>query len=244
MACASFAGVRLPTPQPADVRDVHEGRPYELWLPKSEPPWPGMVVLHGAGSCKENHSDFARACMASGWAAITYDQRGHGEAEDEMGPRAVEDVTRMARFLAATDGVDERRVCARGSSMGGFMAIHAGAVSELISGVIAICPAEEPGLRRALRDGELEMRADVAALDAWLSEHDIRDAVAMLAGRPLLLLHARGDERVPYTASEELFARAGEPKRLIVTPGGHHRSIQHDLELQSYSLIWLERRLR
>ena len=29
--------------------------------------------------------------------------------------------------------------------------------------------------------------------------------------------------------------RAGEPKRLLLLPGGHHRSLQHDLELQGVS---------
>ena len=52
----------------------------------------------------------------------------------------------------------------------------------------------------------------------------------------LLLLHARGDEQVPYTVSEGLHAAAREPKRLTVFPGGHHRSLQHDLEVQNLSL--------
>ena len=41
---------------------------------------------------------------------------------------------------------------------------------------------------------------------------------------------------MPYTVSEELHAAAHEPKRLIVFPGGHHRSLQHDLEVQNLSL--------
>jgi uncharacterized protein len=202
-----------------------------------------MIVLHGAGSAKENHADFARLCAASGWVALTYDQRGHGESADVMGPQAVEDVGRMAAMLAARGDVRVRRICVRGSSMGGFLAIHAAATSNALAGVIAVCPATEEGLRRGLRDGDLEMRADVDALDAWLAEHDVAEAASLLAGRPLLLLHARGDERVPYMSSEAIFARAGEPKRLLLLPGGHHRSIQHDAELQAVSLRWLERAL-
>jgi fermentation-respiration switch protein FrsA (DUF1100 family) len=56
-------------------------------------------------------------------------------------------------------------------------------------------------------------------------------------------MHARGDEQVPYTHSEELYAAAGEPKRLLVVPGGHHRSLQHDVEMQNESLRFLERAL-
>jgi len=222
---------------------VHEGRPYELWLPESEPPWPAIVILHGAGSRKENHADFARAAAGYGWAALSFDQRGHGESGDEMSPAAIDDPARMARFLTETEGVDPGRVCARGSSMGGFMAIHAAAASDALAGAITICPAGEHDLLRGLRRGELEMRADAAALEPWLQEHDLREAVGLMRGKPLLLIHARGDEQIPYTWSEELYARATEPRKLIVLPGGHHRSAQHDAELHGIALRWLEREL-
>jgi len=204
-----------------------------------------MVILHGAGSGKESHGDFGRLCAASGWAAVSYDQRGHGEGTDRMSPAALADVGRMATFLATREGVDPGRVCVRGSSMGGYLAIHAAATEDRLAGAIAICPASEDGLRRGLRDGSLEMRADVDALDAWLSEHDLREAVAELGPKPLILLHARGDERVPYAWSEELYARArsADAARLVILPGGHHRSVQHDPELQAMALRWLARAL-
>lgn len=236
--------MRLPSPRTATERGVHEGRPFELWLPANgDGPWPGVVVLHGAGSRKENHADFARAASGYGWAALTFDQRGHGESDDEMSPAAFADVGRMARLLAESDGVDPGRICVRGSSMGGFLAIHAAATSDSIRGAVAICPAAEDGLRRALRRGELEMRADADSLDAWLGEHDVRDAVELMGAKPLMLIHARGDETIPYTWSQELYGRAADPRKLIVLPGGHHRSAQHDAELHGVALRWLERAL-
>ena len=60
------------------------------------PPWPGIVICHGAGSRKENHADFARLAAANGWAALAFDARGHGASEGEMTPDAVEDVIAMA----------------------------------------------------------------------------------------------------------------------------------------------------
>jgi alpha-beta hydrolase superfamily lysophospholipase len=205
-----------------------------------------MVIVHGAGSRKENHGDFGRACAAAGWAAIAYDQRGHGTSDDEMGPEALADVGRMARFLASRAEVDAARVCIRGSSMGGFIAIHGAATSDALSGVVAICPAGEEHLLRGLRSGELEMRAGPEAreaLAAWLGEHDLREAVELMGTKPLLLIHAEGDERIPSEWSQELYARAGEPRKLILLPGGHHRSAQHDAELQGVALRWLERQL-
>lgn len=237
---------RLATPKPPTETGNEHGRPYLLWLPETSPPWPGMLIVHGAGSRKENHADFGRACAAAGWAALAYDQRGHGDADDEFSPQAAADVGRMARVLAARPGVDARRVCVRGSSMGGFMAIHGAAIAAAIAGVIAICPAGEEHLLRGMRNETLEFRASEQAradLAAWFTEHDIREAVGLLAGRPLLLIHARGDERIPFEFSEELYARAAEPRKLIVLPGGHHRSAQHDPEVQGVGLRWLERAL-
>ena len=237
----------LPAPKPQSELGVADGRPYLLWLPETAPPWPAMVIVHGAGSAKENHADFGRACAAAGWAALAYDQRGHGDGDDEMSAEALADVGRMARFLAARDGVDPARVCARGSSMGGFVAIHGAATSEAIAVVIAICPAGEEHLLRGLRAGTLEFRASDRAradLAAWLGEHDLRDAVGLLGAKPLILIHAEGDERIPSEFSAELYERAAEPKKLVMLPGGHHRSAQHDAELQGVALRWMERSLR
>ena len=154
-----------------DWRRGHAGPPDAAVPP---PPWPGIVVLHGAGSQKENHADFARLAAAAGWAAIVFDQRGHGESEGEMGPGAFDDVSTMARLLAASSGVDRKRIAVRGSSMGGFMAIHAAAQDPSLAGVIAICPAGEDHLARGLRRGELEMRiGDPVATELWLAESDL-----------------------------------------------------------------------
>jgi pimeloyl-ACP methyl ester carboxylesterase len=206
-----------------------------------------MVIVHGAGSRKENHGDFGRACAAAGWAALAYDQGGHGDSEDEMTPRALADAAAMARFLGDRPDVDARRVCIRGSSLGGFIAIHTAATSEAIAGVVAICPSDEQHLLRGLREDTLHFRAGPQAradLEAWLGEHDLREAVTLLGERPLLLVHADGDERIPVESSRELHRRATTPvKKLIVLPGGHHRSAQHDPELQGIALRWLARSL-
>jgi len=133
-------------------------------------------------------------------------------------------------------------VALRGSSMGGFCAIQAAAIDPTVAAVVAICPAPEDFLLRGLRDGRFEFEGDERPTEMWLESLSTRRAVASLAGRTaLLLLHAKGDEQVPYAVSEELHAHAGEPKRLLLLPGGHHRSVQHDPELQEVSLRFITR---
>ena len=69
-------------------------------------------------------------------------------------------------------------------------------------------------------------------LEAWLLAQDVGEAVERIAGRPLILMHAEGDTQIPSDHSEELYERAGEPRKLIIAPGGAHTTVQHDPELQ------------
>jgi alpha-beta hydrolase superfamily lysophospholipase len=220
-----------PVPAPPELGEL-DGLAYALFLPDDEPR-AGVVILHGAGSAKESHFDFARSCRADGIAALAYDARGHGRSAGEFGPAAIDDALAMVQLLRGHAGP----VALRGSSMGGFQAIHAGARDPSLCAVVAICPAPEDILLRGLRSRELqEFRCDAPATERWLEGLDIYAAAAGLApATALLLLHARGDEQIPWTVSEELYAAAAEPKRLLVLPGGHHRSLQHDLELQAES---------
>ncbi|MFZ0041295.1 MAG: alpha/beta fold hydrolase [Solirubrobacteraceae bacterium] len=221
-----------------------DGLAYTLWLPPppQPPPRAGIVILHGAASCKESHHDFARAAVALGLAAIAFDQRGHGESEAPMDARMADDVVTIARHLRAALGDEDAPIALRGSSMGGYLAIVAAEPVDARA-VVAICPASAAGLRRGLEADKLGFRADRSSLVDFLETHDLTESVESLEA-PLLLLHAEADERVPVQHSRELAGYMRNPaSRLIAVPGGHHRSIQHDLELQAVSLRFIEQAL-
>jgi fermentation-respiration switch protein FrsA (DUF1100 family) len=230
-----------------DREGTHHGLAYALRLPdpaRIAPPWAGIVVIHGAGSRKENHADFARLATATGWAALTFDLPGHGESGGEMSGHAIGAVIEMVRFLGQHESVDGERVALRGSSLGGFLAITAAARGPDVAGVIAICPAPPEHLARGVRSRELDMRiGDPIDLEAWLAGQDLGEAVERIAGRPLILMHAEGDIQIPSEHTADLFERAGEPRKLVIVPGGTPRSVQHDPELQGLGLIWLEGQL-
>ncbi len=97
-----------------------------------------MLVLHGAGSAKESHFDFARMCVAYGFAALAYDARGHGRSGGALGPAAIDDAVALLGLLRERGAP---AVALRGSSMGGFSAILAAARDGRAAAVAAICPA-------------------------------------------------------------------------------------------------------
>jgi uncharacterized protein len=227
---------------------AHTGRQaglaYTVWLPPEGPRARrgGVIVLHGAGSSKENHYDFVRAALALGLGAIAFDQRGHGESDGPMDARAVEDIVTMAGVLRAGLGDEHAPLALRGSSMGGYLAILAAAPVKARA-VVAICPASAEGLRRGVQRSAFSFDVDAEALSDWLEANPLEPAVRALAA-PLLLMHAEGDEQVPVQHSRELSGIANAPgSRLITVPGGHHRSIQHDEELQAVSLSFIVKAL-
>src|ERR687885_185414 len=196
------ASMKHPLPARPEL-GTRDGLAYALFLPPVEPR-AGVVICHGAGSAKESHFDFARAAVAYDMAAVAFDVRGHGSSEGRFGPSAIDDVLAICGLMRE----HAARIALRGSSMGGFCALHAAAADGMVDAAVAICPAPEDFLLRALRSGRLEgFEAGAAALEPWLDRMSLIDAVASLSPQTaLLLLHARGDEQIPYTISEELFA--------------------------------------
>jgi pimeloyl-ACP methyl ester carboxylesterase len=232
--------VRVFRPHLPDARGRTDGLAWNLFVPQSQnAPYGGVLILHGAGSKKESHHDYARACASGGLAALAVDLRGHGESEGALGAGAIDDIAALAGTLRREAGV--AAVGLRGSSMGGYLALVSAARAGA-GAVVAICPASARLLRAGVVAKRFEFAADDNALIELLDANDDHAAIAGLEA-PVMLLHARGDESVPVEHSRELEA-ASDHARLIELPGGHHRSIQHDAELQGVTVRWLSRQLR
>jgi pimeloyl-ACP methyl ester carboxylesterase len=214
---------------------------------------PGLIVLHGFGSCKENHAALAAEAASRGWVAVCFDFRGHGASDGCLDSHTIHDVGAALAWLRAQPGVDPARIAVRGSSMGGYFAIHAlRRWPELACGV-ALNPPDEAGLNRLMRDardpttffGEWRARGEGfprlmgCDLACWLESSDVYRAAAERAPRPLLLVHCRGDEMVPVEITERLCAEACEPKTCWLLEGGDHRFASHDPEVRARMLDWL-----
>jgi alpha-beta hydrolase superfamily lysophospholipase len=225
--------MREAAPAPPAETGTRDGLAYSLWLPDAEP-WAGLVIVHGAGSRKENHEDMARAARAAGLAAVCFDQRGHGASAGALDGRVLDDVATVAGVLPPGP------VALRGSSLGGYVAVLAAEQVGAFAAV-AVCPAPAGLLARGLRGGDYDFAADTPALQAFLAAHPLQPHVAR-SPVPLLLLHAQRDERVPVAHSVALAAASPAPAtELVIVPDGDHRSVQHDPALQARALEWLRR---
>ncbi|MDE3088230.1 MAG: alpha/beta hydrolase [Chloroflexota bacterium] len=224
----------------------------ELFLPNAArfpPPYPAVVICHGIGSRKENQSGFAGFMAQHGFAALCFDFRGHGESEGQLDDHPLDDVSAAIDLIAGREEVDRSRLALRGSSMGGMLALHAAARDRRVQAIAAIAPAVEAAtaewieagwLQALLAREHLSARIDAPAYGRYLRAHNARAEISHLAPRALLLVHCRGDELIPYTSSEELFALAREPKQLRLIEQGHHRFAQQDAGVHKTTLEWFQ----
>ncbi len=107
------------------------------------------------------------------------------------------------------------RVALIGWHTGASLAIAAGSVSDSVTGVAALAP-------------------DSAAADM----------VADVAPRRLLLLHGSADTVAPAAISRMLYARADDPRELVIFPGElHDFSVFHDEAIEKLT-VWARTLLR
>lgn len=175
---------------------------------------PSVLAIHGYGSRKENHADFAEAVAARGLAAMAIDLPGHGQSAGELGPAALDAV------LAGIDALEERGhtpIGLRGSSLGGLLALAAAVRAPRVRAIVAICPALPQRLAELL---EAE----------WPLTIDLEQAVRQ-PGVARGYWHAVGDDRVPWAGTFRLAQISPPPVHLRVKMGGGHTTLQHDPEV-------------
>lgn len=213
---------------------------------------PGLIVGHGAGSRRGNHDEFCRLACASGFVVIALDFRGHGDSRGRADGPLEHDVLAAVRHLRSLPFVGATEICYRGSSMGGFYGLKA-AVEGAFAALVLLCPAGEKVILEAIDERETAGPAagntagseegkrplwDTRALRGYFgTQNSLRLASRISA--PVLLVHARGDDVVPFEHSLRLTQALGGPATLIALPGGAHTSAQHDPEIHRYTLEWL-----
>ena len=118
---------------------------------------------------------------AGGFAALAFDQRGHGASPGPMDAGVLDDVARAAGFCGS--GRRPRRAGGAARIEHGRLPRDPGRAAANARAVIAICPASGEGLRRGLVSGMFPFEADVPPLAGLLDGHDLHAAVESLRSR-------------------------------------------------------------
>ena len=186
-------------------------------------PAPGVLLLHGYSSHKEQMADsIGRVLLRHRIASLAIDLPLHGERRGGVdmqamrNPMALASAWRTAQadarlalgYLGARAEVDAGCVAIVGYSMGSFLGVLVAAEERKVRALVLAAGGDLP-------DGTPFERLVRTLADPLR-------AVRKLDGRPLLMVHGKRDRTVTPAQAERLFAAANEPKTIRWWDAGHY----------------------
>jgi uncharacterized protein len=208
------------------ITSVDGSRLHGWWLPAPADARGTVLHLHGNAANISNHLPLVAWLPPEGFNILMIDYRGFGRSEGKPSlDGVVEDALAALRHLRTRPDVDARRLIVIGQSIGGATALRMLAVDR--AGVrLAVIDSAFASYRGIARDAALQsvLLAPFLPLALpWLPPGE-RDPITALAGIDvsLLFLHGTSDGVIPLKHSEQLFAAARAPKRMIRVEGAQH----------------------
>jgi len=197
-----------------------DGTPLHGWFiaPKSKQAKGTIVFSHGNAGSLGYHLGFVIWLAEAGYNVMMYDYRGFGRSGGTVGRRGmIDDVKAAFSYVMARKDIDPKRVVSYGHSLGGAQSITA----------LAESPVK--GLRGIVIDGAFASYQSMARIMGGqlgaslvtdeLSPHEF---VKKLPAVPLLVVHGKQDEVVPFSQGLQLYKAAKGPKTLFDVEGGRH----------------------
>jgi fermentation-respiration switch protein FrsA (DUF1100 family) len=202
----------------ADVRLASaDGETLQAWYSPAQAGKPTILYFHGnGGEIADRHERFA-AYQAQGFGVFFLSYRGYGASTGSQSEAGLLNDARAAYDWLMAKGIDPGELMLVGESLGSGVAVQL---------------AAERQVRAMALEAPFTSAANVAAAAYWwlpvhLLMKDRFDSVAVIdkVKAPLLVIHGDLDGVVPLREGQALFARANEPKEMVVVAGGSHVSI-------------------
>jgi uncharacterized protein len=195
-----------------------------------------IILLHGYGANRLAMLAHAQMLARNDYGVLLYDQRASGESEGRVrswGWADIEDVNAAVAYVQQQHDVHPDRIGILGCSIGGQIAIQAGARQPELSVVIADAPTYSSAADLILPDPPkdrilwpvyplllqfIEWRSGVPAPEPLL------EAVEQIAPRPLMIIST--GLGMEMHQAQHYYERAGQPKVWWNIPDSQHCSGQ------------------
>jgi fermentation-respiration switch protein FrsA (DUF1100 family) len=208
---------------------TEDGVQLHAWYVPAVTPRGTLLFSHGNAGNIAHRLDSIRLFHSLDLNVLIYDYRGFGESEGKPSEQGTyRDVRAAWNYLRENRGMDARQIVLFGRSLGAAITV------DLASQV--------PAAGVILESAFTSVPDMAAHLYSWLPVRFLvryRYDSAAKIGRisaPVLVIHSREDEIIPYSQGEQLFTRANEPKRFLQLHGGHNDGFHLSQEIYKETL--------
>ena len=177
-----------------------------------------LLYLHGNGGNIGHRLDPIMVFNRLGLDVLIIDYRGYGASTGRPGEQGTyEDALAAWRYLTEARGIPPQRIVLFGESLGGAIAAWLAAREGPAALMLYASFTSVPDMAQAL----------YPLLPArWLARYRYDTRTSLVdAASPVLILHSRDDELIPFSHGEALLAAARAPKRLVELEGGHNDAL-------------------
>ena len=187
----------------------------DAWFIPANPARGVVLFCHGNAGNISHRLDSIRQFHGLGLSVLIFDYRGYGQSTGRPTEKGTyRDVDAAWDYLVEQRGIPPEQIILFGRSLGASITADL-ATRQTAAGVIL--------------ESAFTSVPDVAAqLYAWLPvrwlsryQYDTRKKLADIHS-PVLIVHSRDDEIIPYSNGERLFEAANEPKQFLELRGGHN----------------------
>ncbi len=234
----------------------------QLYLPDNQAPYATVCICHGipAGTPHDpgdgGYPLLAERICQEGFAVLIFNFRGTGFSGGNLDILGwTRDLKATIDYLWALPDVDRSRLSLLGFSAGAAVAVYVASQDKRVSSIVTCaCPAEftfftkvdEPQsvIDHFRSIGAIRDKDFPHSTQDWLDGFRLVSPIKYVAGiapRPLLLVHGGQDETVAVSDAYKLYARAGEPKQIVIVDGAGHRLRQNEQAMATVT-DWLKSR--
>jgi len=174
-----------------------------------------LLFFHGNAGNISHRLDSIWQFQSLGLSILIIDYRGYGQSAGrttEMG--MYRDADAAWRYLTESRGIVANDIVIFGRSLGGSVASRLASENQPLALIVESSFTSIPDIAQDLYPW-LPAR--------WLSRlnHATREYVRDVRC-PILVIHSRDDEIIPFRHGETIFASANEPRTLLTLRGGHN----------------------
>ena len=174
-----------------------------------------LLFFHGNAGNISHRLDSIRQFQDLGLAVLIIDYRGYGQSEGRTTEKGIyRDADAAWRYLAEIRGIPVSNIVIFGRSLGASVASWLAAKNQPLGLIVESSFTSVPDIAQEIYPW-LPAR--------WLSRlsHATRDYIRNVRC-PVLVVHSRDDEIIPFHHGETIFEAANEPRSLLAIRGSHN----------------------